>query len=95
VELHRPGHAWNGGASWLFVAGLVILAVAAIGVLAVNRNGTRRLRRDRAALREQNEDLADRLGLTTDEEAHASAEERHPGSQRGQRRIFHRHRAAI
>jgi len=94
VQVHALGHAWTGSAYWLLVAGLVILAVAVIGVLAVRVSGTRRLRRERTALAEQHEVLADQLGLTTEAEQRP-AEQQPQATHHGQRRIFHRHRAAM
>jgi uncharacterized integral membrane protein len=94
VEFHALGHAWNGGEYWLIVAGLITLAAAVVGALAVNRSLSRRLGRDRIALIEENDDdLADRLGLIADEPA--SIEEHVRGSQRARHGLFRRHRAAM
>ena len=94
VQLHALGHAWTGSIYWLLVTGLVILAVAVIGVLAVRLSGTRRLRRERAALAEENEVLADQLGLTTEAEQ-VPAEQRPQAAPHRRHHIFHRHRAAM
>jgi uncharacterized integral membrane protein len=95
VQFHALGHAWTGSMYWLLVAGLIILAVAVIGVLAVRLSGTRRLRRERAALAEQNQDLADQLGLTTTDAAQAPAEQRTRAAPHRRHHIFHRRRAAM
>ena len=95
MQLHALGHAWTGSIYWLLVTGLVILAVAVIGVLAVRLSGTRRLRRERAALAEENEVLADQLGLTTCEAEQVPAEQRPQAAPHRRHHIFHRHRAAM
>lgn len=86
VQIHTLGHTWTVSAAWLVVAGLVLLAVAVIGVAAVRRSGTRRGRRERVALVGRNRDMVEEPGM-------AAREEEAPASR--PRRSFHRHRPAV
>jgi membrane protein implicated in regulation of membrane protease activity len=95
VRFHALGHAWTGGAYWLLVAGLIIFAVAVLGLLAVRRSGTRPLRRDRAMLAERNDELAERLGTAADDgtptEPRAAPAADRAAASHSRGRILHRH----
>jgi chromate transport protein ChrA len=89
MQIHALGHAWTVSAYWLLVAGLVILAVAVIGLAAIRHSGTRRLRRERVDLAA--EKLVDQFGLTSYE---AQPEDTMAPPARPQH-LFHRHRPAV
>jgi hypothetical protein len=61
VEVHALGQAWTGHLYWVLVAGIVIAAVAALGIAAINLAGARiRLaRRERGLFAAENERIAD------------------------------------
>lgn len=85
VQVHTLGHIWTVSASWLVVAGLVLLAVAVIGVAAVRRSGLRRIRREQREIVGRNRDML--------EEPDPAADEAAPTAR--PRRSFHRHRPAV
>lgn len=60
MNVHALGNTWNVHAYWILVAGLVIMAVALIGLRAMSRGAARgrRLRRERRSLARENERLS-------------------------------------
>lgn len=90
MSVHALGHSWTVSASWLVVAGLVLLAVAVVGVAAVRHSGIRRVKKERVGIVEQNRELIDEPGVPV---GHRAAEQAAPTAT--PRRPFHRHRPAL
>ncbi len=61
IEIHAFGRVWDVHLYWVVVAGMVIAAVAALGVAAISRGGLRlrRVRRERGLFAAENERIAD------------------------------------
>ena len=67
INVHALGGSWHVDASWLLVAGLVILAVAILG-LAIAQTATAhvwRLRRERRKLARENRRLSAQVDTST------------------------------
>jgi hypothetical protein len=60
VTVHALGQTWSGHLYWLVVAGLIIAAVALLGLMLVRAGGAHawRVRRDRRTLAQERKSLA-------------------------------------
>ena len=67
IDVHALGGSWHVDAYWLLVAGLVILAVAMLGLAIAKTAAARvwRLRRERRELARENRRLSAQLGASS------------------------------